>query len=91
MFTRIFNSIRENGAKNPKTPTKHSTEEPSGYDRRPSVTEECEHAMSRYTSTSPPTEPIPINNRGRRATVFGISNVAFDDYVQKDLVSSSWS
>ncbi|EIE82279.1 hypothetical protein RO3G_06984 [Rhizopus delemar RA 99-880] len=38
-------------------------------------------------------EPIPIrkNNRRSSATVFGISNVTFDDYVQKDLVSSSWS
>lgn len=41
-------------------------------------------------------EPIPIETtasgkRRRSSTVFGISNVTADDYVQKDLISSSWS
>jgi hypothetical protein len=41
-------------------------------------------------------EPIPIDESAskrhrRRNSVFGISNVTADDYVQKDLVSSSWS
>lgn len=47
-------------------------------------------------------EPIPINatasstsganeKRRRSSTLFGISNVTYDDYVQKDLISSSWS
>ncbi|KAI7898642.1 uncharacterized protein BX663DRAFT_524239 [Cokeromyces recurvatus] len=41
--------------------------------------------------------PIPIRNndanneRRRSSTLFGISNVSYDDYVQKDLISSSWS
>ncbi|GAN04612.1 hypothetical protein MAM1_0068c04073 [Mucor ambiguus] len=29
--------------------------------------------------------------RRRSSTLFGISNVTYDDYVQKDLISSSWS
>lgn len=47
------------------------------------------------------TEPIPIVgsvasattgvNGGRRGSLFGISNVTYDDYVQKDLISTSWS
>ncbi|KAL9541423.1 hypothetical protein MBANPS3_009130 [Mucor bainieri] len=49
-------------------------------------------------------EPIPIGGaavassagganekRRRSSTLFGISNVTYDDYVQKDLISSSWS
>lgn len=42
-------------------------------------------------------EPISINDskaggKPRRApTLFGISNDTADDYVQKDLISSSWS
>lgn len=47
-------------------------------------------------------EPIPIGaaasstsganeKRRRSSTLFGISNVTYDDYVQKDLISSSWS
>ncbi|KAI8635719.1 hypothetical protein BD408DRAFT_427282 [Parasitella parasitica] len=47
-------------------------------------------------------EPIPIGTsatsvsgankkRHRSSTLFGISNVTYDDYVQKDLISSSWS
>ncbi|KAK4512163.1 uncharacterized protein ATC70_013406 [Mucor velutinosus] len=49
-------------------------------------------------------EPIPIGStavasstgganekRRRSSTLFGISNVTYDDYVQKDLISSSWS
>ncbi|KAI9494323.1 hypothetical protein BDB00DRAFT_818726 [Zychaea mexicana] len=35
------------------------------------------------------TEAIPV--RRRRSTLFGISNVSADDYIQKDLISSSWS
>ncbi|KAI9469674.1 MAG: hypothetical protein EXX96DRAFT_587045 [Benjaminiella poitrasii] len=47
--------------------------------------------------------PIPIisnnsNNqlndhrrRRRSSTLFGISNIAYDDYMQKDLISNSWS
>ncbi|KAI9244670.1 hypothetical protein BDA99DRAFT_566130 [Phascolomyces articulosus] len=34
------------------------------------------------------TEAIPVR---RRSTLFGISNVSADDYIQKDLISSSWS
>lgn len=96
MFTRIFNSLRENIAKsNHRQPTtKH--EDPSSplsdmsSERRPSVTEECDSVLSKFTTQ---TAPVPIKNNGRRrsSTVFGISNVTFDDYVQKDLVSSSWS
>ncbi|KAI8080408.1 hypothetical protein BDF21DRAFT_418969 [Thamnidium elegans] len=41
--------------------------------------------------------PIAINDSKvggkprRDSTLFGISNVTADDYVQKDLISSSWS
>ncbi|KAI7854069.1 hypothetical protein BDC45DRAFT_535942 [Circinella umbellata] len=35
------------------------------------------------------TEAIPVQRR--RSTLFGISNVSADDYIQKDLISSSWS
>lgn len=41
--------------------------------------------------------PIAINDNKvggkprRDSTLFGISNVTADDYVQKDLISSSWS
>lgn len=46
------------------------------------------------------TSPIAIDNttntssdvnEKRRRSLFGISNVTYDDYVQKDLISSSWS
>ncbi|KAJ8658145.1 hypothetical protein O0I10_006152 [Lichtheimia ornata] len=35
-------------------------------------------------------QPIPVQQR-RRATFYGISNVSADDYMQKDLISGSWS
>ncbi|KAI8372472.1 hypothetical protein BD560DRAFT_395049 [Blakeslea trispora] len=35
--------------------------------------------------------PTSSNHARRRSSLFGISNVTYDDYVQKDLVSSSWS
>lgn len=52
--------------------------------------------------TKSTTEPIPIvgsvtstatgmSVNERRGSLFGISNVAYDDYVQKDLISTSWS
>ncbi|OAD00310.1 hypothetical protein MUCCIDRAFT_157021 [Mucor lusitanicus CBS 277.49] len=57
--------------------------------------------LGRHNSIS---EPIPIGGaavassagganekRRRSSTLFGISNVTYDDYVQKDLISSSWS
>ena len=74
--------------------------------RRPSITDELnnentrtmftENALGRNNSISFP-EPIPINevaipgSKRRNSTIFGISNVNADDYVQKDLISSSWS
>ncbi|KAI9335409.1 hypothetical protein BD770DRAFT_402100 [Pilaira anomala] len=42
-------------------------------------------------------KPIAINDNKmggkprRESTLFGISNVTADDYVQKDLISNSWS
>ncbi|CAO3684778.1 unnamed protein product [Rhizopus stolonifer] len=90
----IFNSIRDNVGKSHGHPTaKHKTQDSTSEcsERRPSVTEECNNAISRLSTQTAPPEPIPIANKRRRATVFGISNVACDDYVQKDLVSSSWS
>lgn len=53
-------------------------------------------------SNSIATTPIPIDSsntantdinerRRRSSTLFGISDVTYDDYVQKDLISSSWS
>lgn len=73
--------------------TKHASHDVPSVEseRRTSVTEECDSILTRFSSNTAP-EPIPIT-KGRRgsAGVFGISNVAFDDYVQKDLVSSSWS
>lgn len=36
------------------------------------------------------TQPIPVQQK-RRATFYGISNVSADDYMQKDLISGSWS
>ncbi|KAG1042743.1 hypothetical protein G6F43_011824 [Rhizopus delemar] len=94
MFTRIFHSIRDNMGKSTlRQTTKHDPPSISDCsERRPSVTEECDSVLTRFTTQTAP-EPIPIrkNNRRSSATVFGISNVTFDDYVQKDLVSSSWS
>src|SRR5690349_68270 len=53
-----------------------------------------------YTTGSIPTSPttsmdeasnaIPITRR-RRSSLFGYSQNATDDYMQKDLISSSWS
>ncbi|KAL9559273.1 hypothetical protein PS6_000854 [Mucor atramentarius] len=83
---------------------RHSSEsEYSASDsRRASITEELQNDNhSRNNSIS---EPIPIGGaavassagganekRRRSSTLFGISNVTYDDYVQKDLISSSWS
>jgi hypothetical protein len=53
--------------------------------------------IGRNSSVSTNAEPISINDstfdgkRRRSSTLFGISNVTADDYVQKDLISSSWS
>ncbi|KAL1929967.1 hypothetical protein VTP01DRAFT_1121 [Rhizomucor pusillus] len=42
-------------------------------------------------SAQPPTsQAIPIRPRAN-STLFGISQHSADDYVQKDLISSSWS
>jgi hypothetical protein len=51
------------------------------------------------SNTIATTSPISIDSsapeinekRRRSSTLFGISNVTYDDYVQKDLISSSWS
>ncbi|CAO3675313.1 hypothetical protein G6F70_008241 [Rhizopus microsporus] len=100
MFTRVLNAIRDNITKpltRHQSAKQQSQQQPqeasiSDYERRPSVTEECDSLLTRFTSQNT-TEPIPIASQKRRrsSTVFGISNVTFDDYVQKDLVSSSWS
>ncbi|KAI8090198.1 uncharacterized protein B0P05DRAFT_529738 [Gilbertella persicaria] len=85
--------------------SKHSSEHPSSEysadSRRPSVTENCnDDVLSKFSQPNNSiSEPIVIGstaNTGaattrRRSSLFGISNVAYDDYVQKDLISSSWS
>lgn len=78
-----------------------NTSDYSAESRRPSVTEEimkkCDSLPSnnvvRSNSVSEPVNirpGAPTNGR-RRSSLFGISNVTYDDYVQKDLISSSWS
>ncbi|KAI8341609.1 hypothetical protein EDC96DRAFT_522601 [Choanephora cucurbitarum] len=92
MLTRLLNLIRDtiNRPNNRNTSNNKHTDS-----RRPSVTETCDEIAPHTFST----EPIPIvgssapntNHARRRSSLFGISNVTYDDYVQKDLVSSSWS
>ena len=97
MLTRLLNSIREtiNRPNNRNTSNNKHTDS-----RRPSVTETCDETAPHTFSTTPAMpEPIPIvgsaptstDHARRRSSLFGISNVTYDDYVQKDLVSSSWS
>jgi hypothetical protein len=84
----------------------HNSNEFNDSLRRPSVTEELQsndtHNLFADTSrlgrnnSIAASEPIPINETTfagskRRNSIFGISNVTADDYVQKDLISSSWS
>ncbi|KAI9269783.1 hypothetical protein BY458DRAFT_510425 [Sporodiniella umbellata] len=94
MFTRIFNSIKENAERSSQQDSRHGSFDGSSSicsERRPSVVEECDHVLTRFSSQmSSEARPITKGRRGSMS-VFGISNVAFDDYVQKDLVSSSWS
>lgn len=85
----------------------HPSSEYSDSARRPSVTEELQNSethnlfadnnrLGRSNSIAV-SEPMPINEstfpgpKRRNSTLFGISNVTADDYVQKDLISSSWS
>lgn len=104
MFTRFINSIREtvsNNKHNNNATTKESTS--SIESRRPSVTDELEklrsnEPLNNLNRSNSVSQPIPIrptmennSNNKRRSSLFGISNVSYDDYVQKDLVSSSWS
>ncbi|KAI9028265.1 hypothetical protein CLU79DRAFT_738504 [Phycomyces nitens] len=99
MFSRIITSIRDQI-------NKPHSESPNATQKNHSETEdENEVHLSRSHSIQPTplearrpsvTEAIGIQNtdsRGRRRsnTVFGISKVSVDDFMQKDLVSSSWS
>ncbi|KAI8062076.1 hypothetical protein BC940DRAFT_309474 [Gongronella butleri] len=95
MFSKIIESLRttNNPPGNPK---------PSDIpERRASLDETGEHhahyALSKVASTGsmPSSQPITIENsdapRRRRSSLFGYSKNAADDYMQKDLISGSWS
>ncbi|CAO3638007.1 unnamed protein product [Mucor hiemalis] len=52
------------------------------------------NGLNRSNSVASAAAPISINDpasRRRSSTIFNISNITADDYVQKDLISSSWS
>ncbi|KAL0094779.1 hypothetical protein J3Q64DRAFT_1715837 [Phycomyces blakesleeanus] len=101
MFSRIITSIRDQISK----PHPDTTKGPSAQQKNSDVEDENGVHLTRSHSLQPTalearrpsvTEAIGIQNvdsRGRRrsSTVFGISKVSVDDFMQKDLVSSSWS
>ncbi|CEP15787.1 hypothetical protein [Parasitella parasitica] len=65
--------------------SKFSTSQPMPLGRNNSISEPI--------AIGTPATLVPGANEKRRrsSTLFGISNVTYDDYVQKDLISSSWS
>ena len=80
-------SIDDGHLREPQQPLSRTTSSPSSSLHRPrSSMDEAAHNMNRKMSV---TEAIPVQRR--RSTLFGISNVSADDYIQKDLISSSWS
>ncbi|KAI8139430.1 hypothetical protein BJV82DRAFT_627211 [Fennellomyces sp. T-0311] len=90
MFSNIVNNIRDkftNKERKSSVDDEHllhkTLSTPSSPMPRSSVDEQ---RMHRKLSVP---DAIPVQRR--RSTLFGISNVSADDYMQKDLISSSWS
>jgi hypothetical protein len=105
MFNKIINTIYDSfahpSAKSKENQQQNQSSESSDQRRFssvsaqqpdiPSLLNQNSEAPLRRASTS---QVIPIgksNTTRRRTSIFGISNKSCDDYVQKDLISSSWS
>ncbi|CDS10569.1 hypothetical protein LRAMOSA11055 [Lichtheimia ramosa] len=86
MFSNIIDGIR--------THWKRSNTEPNIYERRQSVVEQQQQqddSLTPVTTDESVAHAIPIRRRKTTGALFGISPDSTDDYVQKDLISSSWS
>ncbi|KAI7882255.1 hypothetical protein K492DRAFT_176453 [Lichtheimia hyalospora FSU 10163] len=87
MFSTIIDGIR--------THWKRSNTEPNIYERRQSVIEQQQQqqddSFTPVTTDESVAHAIPIRRRKTTPALFGISPDSTDDYVQKDLISSSWT
>ncbi|KAI8376569.1 uncharacterized protein BYT42DRAFT_575107 [Radiomyces spectabilis] len=98
MFSRVISSVRDHFMKPIRDPADMNDDT-----RRRSSVDEGDSLSRLHTTQSMPAErrtsvveAIPMSNNDgssvrRRATIFGISRNSADDYIQKDLISSSWS
>lgn len=95
MFNRLFESIRThiNTAKSDteQDGTRHdSTSSGNARLRKTMSTPVSIGQQHTYSQHLQPPEPMNIRAR-RKSSIFGLSQVSADDYMQKDLLSSSWS
>ncbi|KAI7873188.1 uncharacterized protein EV154DRAFT_431129 [Mucor mucedo] len=97
MFTKLFNTIRDTLSRETVDNNNKKEREQASVARRPSITEELQNndTHSVFSDHAPSSAKMLGRNNSispqRGTTLFGISKDTADDFVQKDLISSSWS